>query len=599
MTRYRPAPRWLVLLLALLTTPPARAEQEPDTATLLGELRSVTDYDAKAPLDVKTVRAQRRGDVTVTELTYASPKGGRVPAYLVTPPGPGPFAGLTFLHWGQGSKNEFLDEALSLARAGVVSLLVDAPHVRPAPWRGSLKGAAIYDSSLQMLVDMRRAVDLLASRPEVDARRLGFVGHSMGAMVGGALAGVEPRLRAFVLMNGVGDYSKSIREMELDNEKQLANAMSKEDFAKLVRRMAVLDGVVGVGHASPRALFFQNGRSDAWVTAAQVNTFIDAATMPKLAKVYEGGHELGDAARRDRAQWLRTHLGFGEVPAFGPPMIALPTPPELHGLLLPEWTKARPVLTIPGMEEVQVRRALTYTRAGGRDYKLDLYIPEAVSQGRVPLIVLVHGLLHPDLTPLVRDLPAFAGQARWLATQGFAVALVELGSPSTGIEKSQWLTRVADLQKRVDAALAFVRKQAATEPLDADRVCLMAMSAGGLWGLSPALSKAPPAWLRCAVAWYPLLGGPDVPRGIGPMDGLKAANAKKVPPLLVLRAGLDTPPLNAALDDFVKEARSRGAPLTLMELPEGHHGFELTDDVEDSREAMRKTALFFEEHLLP
>lgn len=599
MTRYRPAPRYLVLLLALLTTPSARAEQEPAAATLLGELRSVTDYDAKAPLDVKTVRAQRRGDITVTELTYASPKGGRVPAYLVTPPGPGPFAGLTFLHWGQGSKNEFLDEALSLARSGVVSLLVDAPHVRPAPWRGSLKGAAIYDSSLQMLVDMRRAVDLLASRPEVDARRLGFVGHSMGAMVGGALAGVEPRLRAFVLMNGVGDYSKSIREMELDNEKQLANAMSKEDFAKLVRKMAVLDGVVGVGHAAPRALFFQNGRSDAWVTAAQVNTFIDAATMPKLAKVYEGGHELGDAARRDRAQWLRTHLGFGEVPAFGPPMIALPTPPELHGLPLPEWTKARPVLTIPGMEEVQVRRALTYTRAGGRDYKLDLYIPEAVSQGRVPLIVLVHGLLHPDLTPLVRDLPAFAGQARWLATQGFAVALVELGSPSTGIEKSQWLTRVADLQKRVDAALAFVRKQAATEPLDADRVCLMAMSAGGLWGLSPALSKAPPAWLRCAVAWYPLLGGPDVPRGLGPMDGLKAANARKVPPLLVLRAGLDTPPLNAALDDFVKEARSRGAPLTLMELPEGHHGFELTDDVEDSREAMRKTALFFEEHLLP
>ncbi|NTX13058.1 dienelactone hydrolase family protein [Myxococcus sp. CA056] len=599
MTRYRPAPRWLVLLLVLLTTPPARAEQEPAAATLLGELRSVTDYDAKAPLDVKTVRAQRRGDITVTELTYASPKGGRVPAYLVTPPGPGPFAGLTFLHWGQGSKNEFLDEALSLARSGVVSLLVDAPHVRPAPWRGSLKGAAIYDSSLQMLVDMRRAVDLLASRPEVDARRLGFVGHSMGAMVGGALAGVEPRLRAFVLMNGVGDYSKSIREMELDNEKQLANAMSKEDFAKLVRKMAVLDGVVGVGHAAPRALFFQNGRSDAWVTAAQVNTFIDAATMPKLAKVYEGGHELGDAARRDRAQWLRTHLGFGEVPAFGPPMIALPMPPELQGLPLPEWTKARPVLTIPGMEEVQVRRALTYTRAGGRDYKLDLYIPEAVSQGRVPIIVLAHGLLHPDLTPLVRDLPAFAGQARWLATQGFAVALVELGSPSTGIEKSQWLTRVADLQKRVDAALAFVRKQAATEPLDADRVCLMAMSAGGLWGLSPALSKAPPAWLRCAVAWYPLLGGPDVPRGLGPMDGLKAANAKKVPPLLVLRAGLDTPPLNAALDDFVKEARSRGAPLTLMELPEGHHGFELTDDVEDSREAMRKTALFFEEHLLP
>lgn len=601
MTRYRPAPRWLVPLLALLSLLPARAEQAPeaDSEALLEELRTVTDYDAKAPLDVKTVRAQQRGDVTVTELTYASPKGGRVPAYLVAPPGPGPFAGLVFLHWTQGSKNEFLDEALTLARAGVVSLLVDAPHVRPAPWRGSLKGAALYDTSLQMLVDLRRAVDLLASRSEVDAQRLGYVGHGQGATTGGALAGVEPRLRAFVLMSGIGDASQSLREREPDNEKPVARARSKEDFAKLVRKMAALDGVVGVGSASPRALFFQNGRSDPQVTPAQVNTFVDAATLPRLAKVYEGGHELGEAARRDRAQWLRTHLGFGEVPAFGPPMIASPTPPELQNISLPEWTKARPVLTLPGMEEVRVRRGLTYTRSGGHDYKLDLYVPDAASLARVPIIVLVHGLLHPDLTPFVRDLPAFAGQARWLATHGYAVALVELGSPSTGIEKSQWFARVPDLQQRVDAALAFVRKQATTEPLDADRVCLMAMSAGGLWGLAPALSKAPAPWLRCAVAWYPMLGGPELPRGAAPLDGLRAANARKLPPLLVLRAGLDTPPLNAVLDAFVKEARGRGAPLTLLELPEGHHGFELTDDVEASREAMRATARFFEDHLRP
>lgn len=158
--------------------------------------------------------------------------------------------------------------------------------------------------------------------------------------------------------------------------------------------------------------------------------------------------------------------------------------------------------------------------------------------------------------------------------------------------------RHPEIQKRMDAALAFVRKQAAVEKLDADRVGVMALSAGGLWGLAPALRKEPPAWLRCAVAWYPLLGATGVPPGSLPLEGLKAVNGPKSPPLFVVRAGKDAPGLNGLLDEFVTKARGKGVPLTLEELPEGHHAFEWVDDVEGSREAMRKTALFFEEHLL-
>ncbi len=51
------------------------------------------DYDAKAPLDLKIISSQKRGDVTVYDVTYASPKGGVVPAYLIVPAtGKGPFA---------------------------------------------------------------------------------------------------------------------------------------------------------------------------------------------------------------------------------------------------------------------------------------------------------------------------------------------------------------------------------------------------------------------------------------------------------------------------------------------------------------------------
>ena len=43
------------------------------------------DYDAKAPLELKVLGTEKRGEATVYDITYASPKGGVVPAYLVVP----------------------------------------------------------------------------------------------------------------------------------------------------------------------------------------------------------------------------------------------------------------------------------------------------------------------------------------------------------------------------------------------------------------------------------------------------------------------------------------------------------------------------------
>jgi dienelactone hydrolase len=267
-------------------------------------------------------------------------------------------------------------------------------------------------------------------------------------------------------------------------------------------------------------------------------------------------------------------------PATALPVIANLAAPEPKGAPLPEWTKLRPVLSMPGMEEVQARRGLTYARAGGREYKLDLYIPDVASREPVPVVVLVHGLLHPALAPHVRELPAFSGQARWLAALGYAVAVPELGSPATGPAQEQWLTDVPALRQRVEATLAFLRKESTANRLDTSRMCLWAMSGGGLWGVTPALKKQPPAGLKCVAAWYPMLDAPGLPKGTGAREALGTVDAKKLPPLLVVRAG-------------------RGAPLTLVEVPEGHHAFDLVDDVEPSREAMRQTARFFEQYLTP
>src|SRR5262245_21713213 len=97
------------------------------------ELKRQFDYN-KENLDPKPKLLYERDGAKVYDVTYPSPKGGRVTAYLVTPVGPGPHAGVVFGHWGYGDRTEFLPEAKLYATAGMVSLLVDYPWVRPAPW---------------------------------------------------------------------------------------------------------------------------------------------------------------------------------------------------------------------------------------------------------------------------------------------------------------------------------------------------------------------------------------------------------------------------------------------------------------------------------
>jgi len=200
------------------------------------------DYDRTAPLDVQESATHHRAGFTMREISYASPRGGRVPASLVIPAGAGPFPAILFGHWMKpGSplmnRGEFLEETTLLARAGAISILIDAPLVRPgavedkAPLSG--QDGAVTE---QQVVDFRRAIDLLLSRDDVDPKRIAYVGHSFDAKVGAILSGVEKRISTFVLMAGsCGDayyVFQSGAPGTAEMRKQVGDAKLREYFAR-------------------------------------------------------------------------------------------------------------------------------------------------------------------------------------------------------------------------------------------------------------------------------------------------------------------------------------------------------------------------------
>src|SRR5215216_1311676 len=155
------------------------------------------DYDAHSAIDVIEKSKEVVEGASVYDLSFASPKGGRVTSYLVVPPGSGPFAAILYVHWGQGDRTEFLSEAVGMAKRGVVSLLIDGPFARPDsdPEANFLHPEKDRQQWIKGVVEMRRAIDVLLARKEVNPKRIGYVGHSYGATFGGVLAGIERRIK--------------------------------------------------------------------------------------------------------------------------------------------------------------------------------------------------------------------------------------------------------------------------------------------------------------------------------------------------------------------------------------------------------------------
>jgi dienelactone hydrolase len=269
-------------------------------------------YDLRAPLDPVTASTEMRGDVVIQDLTYASPKGGRVPAYLVVPAGRGPFAAIVWGHWywensPMKSRRQFLDEAVVLARSGVVSLLTDGPVARPGYVADKTPmNEKQFQDLVQQVVDMRRGLDLLLARPEVDPKRLAFVGHSYNAAVGAILAGVDRRIKAYVLM--AGGLSDQV-DFRSDEYRRYIEKIGRAKWDPFAAAHAWADPGPYVAKAAPAVVFLQYATQEKFLTPARAKEYAANVSEPKRFKLYEAPHALNAEARRDRIAFLSEVLG--------------------------------------------------------------------------------------------------------------------------------------------------------------------------------------------------------------------------------------------------------------------------------------------------
>jgi dienelactone hydrolase len=257
-------------------------------------------YDATKPLAFQD-RGRVNGayPVAVHDVSFAS-DGGRVDAYLALPPAGAPRPAAIYVHGAGGERSQLLAQALWLAGRGAVTLALTAPSTQAGAPEPDPSAALRQqrDLAARDVVAVRRAVDLLLARDDVDHERIGFVGWSAGARTGAIAAGVEPRLRALVLMSaGASPVSEYAAQAPAELKADVTRILGQADPLRLVRR------------ARPGSILLQNGERDEVVPRPALEALAAAAPQADV-RWYDADHALDAPAFRDQLDWLSARLGL-------------------------------------------------------------------------------------------------------------------------------------------------------------------------------------------------------------------------------------------------------------------------------------------------
>jgi len=230
---------------------------------------------------VETLSQEDRGDYVVEKFQFDNGAGATVPGYLLRPKDlPGRVPAVLYCHWHGGEYDVGKEELFqakhtpeapgpALARRGLVVLGIDAYCFGERNDRGpggpAEKGSAAEMTASKfnlwvgrtlwgmMLRDDLMALDYLASRPEVDAHRIGVTGMSMGATRSWWLMALDERIQTGVVVACLTRYRNLI-------EHEMLKAHGIYYFVPNLLNHFDTEAIVAL--LAPRPALFMNGDQD-------------------------------------------------------------------------------------------------------------------------------------------------------------------------------------------------------------------------------------------------------------------------------------------------------------------------------------------------
>ena len=253
-------------------------------------------YNAKQPLAVQVQEKKPFGVGRLLRLSYGSAHGQRVPALLFLPPGASrarPAPCLVALHGLGGSKEFMAGFAQYALPLGYAVLAIDeygqGERPRPPSSGNGVDVPVLTAGIRQTVVDVRRGLDYLDTRPDIAPRRIGLVGLSLGAIIGTVSAGVDSRIKAAVLISGGGDWGlilQSLAERNAYIGGRPMGGLRGTDWNLVRAFLAAEDPLTFAAHIAPRPLLMESGGRDTIIVPAAARLLYDAARQPQNSCVH-------------------------------------------------------------------------------------------------------------------------------------------------------------------------------------------------------------------------------------------------------------------------------------------------------------------------
>lgn len=250
------------------------------------------------------------------EVSLTAADGTPISGTYTKPAGPGPFPVVILQHGLGGRRQDMQPMHQTLTSLGFATMSIDArghgqqssPEQLPT---ALAQGAPAAELMTQTVLDLRQSIDYLVGLPEVDASHIGYVGFSLGGILGADLAAVDDRIAATALVGAGADWSTILNETSIDWIAELRNA-DPSFVERAATALNPTDPKWWAGDIAPRPLLIIRGTRDNVVSAAATDALIAAAGPDTETVSYEGGHALDEQnatkVSRTLYPFLQEHL---------------------------------------------------------------------------------------------------------------------------------------------------------------------------------------------------------------------------------------------------------------------------------------------------
>ncbi len=307
-------PKFILFLLFVVATNLAVATTHPVT-TINTNPTTAPDWSLKKcpPLAITSRIPVSRDGVRIEDISFQGCHGNNVSALLVGPliRKPGKQPAIVYVHWYEpnavnSNRTEFLDEAKRMARKGVVSLLVSTFWSVPGGDYQQRRWQDDYDNTINQTQDLLRAIAIVRSLPEVDKKRIAYVGHDYGAAFGAIVSGIDTKVKAFALIAGC----PKITDWYLYGSH--SGTPDDHERLKFVGSFKRIQPVTMLAKAKSRVLL-QYGSDDKYISLKDAEEMHKVAPQNSRFVIYDAEHAMAlPLIARDRREWLEKVLTLSQ-----------------------------------------------------------------------------------------------------------------------------------------------------------------------------------------------------------------------------------------------------------------------------------------------